>query len=158
MTENRALDRTDFEILRLLQNNARLSNKEIAAAVDLAPSSCHERVRALRQCGALREAHAEVDPQVLGIGIEALLMIGLAKHSRDEVDRFLDDVTHIPEVRTAFLVTGQHDLVVHVAVRDMRHLKDLALDSFTARPGVTRIETSIIFDQRRNYELPLLVT
>ena len=153
-TENE-LDRTDFEILMLLQKNARLSNKEIATAIGLAPSSCHERIKRLWKIGALRGAHAEIDPKVLGIGLEALLMIEFAKHNRDIVDRFLDEVVDMAEVRFAFLVTGRYDLVVHVVVRDMQHLKDLVFDHFTNRPGVTRIETSIIFDGRRRHELPV---
>ncbi len=149
------LDRTDIAILGLLQNNARLSMKEIAAEVGLAPSSAHGRVRQLRESGVLRGAHVDVDPKALGIGLEALFMIELSKHERGIVDRFLDEVVDIPEVRFAFLVTGRYDLVVHVVVRDMHHLKDLALDHFTNRPGVTRIETSIIFDARRRHVLPV---
>jgi DNA-binding Lrp family transcriptional regulator len=72
------------------------------------------------------------------------------------VDRFMTEVVNIPEVRSAFLVTGRWDFVVHVVARDMQHLKDLALDSFTNRPGVTRIETSIIFEARVRHELPQL--
>jgi len=150
------LDRTDAAILSLLQNNARLSVKEIAAEIGLAPSSTHERIRRLREADILRGAHAQVDPKALGIGLEALLMIELSKHRRSTVDSFLEEVVKVPEVRFAFLVTGRHDLVVHVVVRDTQHLKDLALDNFTNRPGVTRIETSIIFDARHRYELPLL--
>ncbi|MCB8876005.1 Lrp/AsnC family transcriptional regulator [Acidisoma silvae] len=150
------IDRTDAAILGLLQNNARLSIKEIAAEIGLAPSSTHERIRRLRDADILRGVHVEVDPKVLGIGLEALLMIELSKHRRSTVDSFLDEVIQVPEVRFAFLVTGRHDLVVHVVVRDTQHLKDLALDNFTNRPGVARIETSIIFDARRRYELPLL--
>ena len=149
-----ALDPTDFELLRLLQNDALVPVKALAAAVGLAPSSVHERLKRLRDAGALRAAHAEVDAKALGIGIEALLMIELAKHERATVDRFLDEVVTIPEVRSAFLVTGRHDLVVHVVARDMAHLKDLALDQFTSRHGVTRIETAIIFEARRRQELP----
>jgi DNA-binding Lrp family transcriptional regulator len=58
-------------------------------------------------------------------------------------------------VRFAFLVTGRYDIVVYVAVRDTQHLKDLALDQFTNRSDVNRIETSIIFEARRRYELPV---
>lgn len=151
-----ALDRTDVAILRLLQNDARLSNKEIAAAVGLAPSSAHERLKRLRADGVLRGSHAEVDPWALGIGLEALYMIELAKHEREVVDAFLRDVVGIPEVRSVFLVTGRHDMIVHVAVRDMQHLKDLALDRFTSRPGVTRVETSILFEAAYRRELPVL--
>jgi DNA-binding Lrp family transcriptional regulator len=153
--QNYDLDRTDVGILRLLQNNARLSVKEIAAAIGLAPSSTHERIRRLRDGGILLGTHVEVDPKALGVGLEALFMIELAKHKRGNVDKFMDDIVKVPEVRSAFLVTGRYDLVVHVVVSDTRHLKDLALDQFTNRPGVTRIETSIIFDARRRYELPV---
>ena len=152
------LDRMDVAILRLLQNNARLSVKEIAAEVALAPSSTHERIKRMRDSGVLRGTHAEVDPKALGIGLEALFMIELSKHKRGTVDRFMDDIAAVPELRFAFLVTGRYDVVVHVVVRDMQHLKDLALDQFTNRPGVTRIETSIIFEARRRYELPVLET
>lgn len=150
------LDRMDAAILSLLQNNARLSVKEVAAEIGLAPSSTHERIRRMRDADILRGAHVEVDPKALGIGLEALLMIELSKHRRSTVDTFLDEVVKVPEVRFAFLVTGRHDLIVHVVVRDTQHLKDLALDNFTNRPGVERIETSIIFEARHRYELPLL--
>lgn len=148
------LDRTDRDILAQLMNNVRLSNKELAAAVGLAPSSCLERVRRLRGLGILKGAHAVVEPRAFGVGLEALLMIELAKHSRDVVDRFLAEVSAMAEVRSAFLITGRYDFVVHVAVRDMAHLKDLSLDRFTSRPEVTRIETSIIFDYAMSGRLP----
>jgi DNA-binding Lrp family transcriptional regulator len=149
------LDRTDVGILRLLQNNARLSVKEIAAEIGLAASTTHERIKRMRESGILLGTHVEVEPTALGIGLEALFMIELSKHKRGTVDKFMDDIVNVPEVRSAFLVTGRYDLVVHVAVRDTLHLKNLALDRFTNRPGVTRIETSIIFDARRRYELPV---
>lgn len=150
------LDRIDTEILRLLQNDARLSNKQIAAAVGLAPSSVHDRLKRLWAENVLTGLHAEVAPQAMGVGLEALLMIELAKHERATVDRFMDEIVEIPEVRSAHLITGRYDLVVHVVARDTRHLKDLALDRFTNRPGVTRIETSIIYETRTRHELPLL--
>src|SRR5215469_17197966 len=87
-----SLDRMDVAILGLLQNNARLSVKEIAAEVALAPSSTHERIKRMRDSGVLRGTHAEVDPKALGIGLEALFMIELSKHKRGTVDRFMEHV------------------------------------------------------------------
>lgn len=150
------IDRIDAEILGLLQKDARLSNKQIAASVGLAPSSVHDRLKRLWGEGVLIGSHAVVEPKVMGVGLEALLMIELAKHERATVDQFMEDVAHIPEVRSARLITGRYDLVVHVVARDTRHLMDIALDRFTNRPGVTRIETSIIYETRVNHELPLL--
>jgi DNA-binding Lrp family transcriptional regulator len=110
-------------------------------------------LKRLRGDGVLKGAHAEVDFAALGFQVEALLFVALEKHTREVVDEFLRDMVAIPEVRSAFLVTGAHDMVVHVVVRDMAHLKNLALDRFTSRPGVTQIETSIIFQAAHRYEL-----
>lgn len=150
------IDRIDAEILRLLQNDARLSNKQLAAAIGLAPSSVHDRLKRLWREGVLTGLHAKVDPKVMGVGLEALLLIGLAKHERATVDCLMEEVVKIPEVRSAHLITGRYDLVVHVVARDTRHLKDLALDQFTSRSSVTRIETSIIFETKTKHELPML--
>src|SRR5262245_30415397 len=124
------LDRMDIAILGLLQNNARLSVKEIAAGVALAPSSAHERIKRMRDSGVLRGTHAEVDPKALGIGLEALFMIELSKHKRGMVDSFMNDIAEVPELRFAFLVTGRYDVVVDVVVMGTQHLMDIGLDRF----------------------------
>ena len=84
--------------------------KEVAAAVGLAPSSAHGRIKQLRAAGVLRGAHVDVDPEALGIGLEALFMIELSKHERSTVDDILDELVKLPEVRFAFLVSGRYDL------------------------------------------------
>ena len=149
-----ALDRIDFAILAALQNDGRLTNKELAGRVGLAPSSCLERVRRLRETGALKGSHAEVDPAVLGIGLQALLAVRLRQHSGGEVDALRRHVRPVPEVTAVYHVTGAQDFLVHVAVRDANHLRDLALDSFTTRAEVAHIETSLIFDHVRVPRLP----
>jgi DNA-binding Lrp family transcriptional regulator len=156
MTHYGELDRTDFVILDLLQKDARLTNKEVAAAVDLAPSSTHERIKRLWEIGAIRGLYAEIDGRALGVGIEALLMIELSKHKRAVVDSFMEEVGRIPEVRSAFLLSGRWDVIVHVVACDTAHLKDLALDKFTSRTGVTRIETAIVYDARHRHDVPMI--
>lgn len=151
------LDRIDITLVRLLQNNARFSNKQLAAKVGLAPSSCHERLKKLWDMGVLTGAHAAVDPARFGLGLQALLMIGLTKHERDTVDSFLDHAAAVPEVTAVYLITGQYDVVVHVTVRDTTHLKNLALDNFNQQYGVARIETSIVYEARHNPVMPDMV-
>lgn len=148
------IDRIDYEILGLLQNDGRLSNKELAAAVGLAPSSCLARVQHLRKAGILGKAHCEVDPAALGIGLQALVAVRLRQHSRSEVESFRRHLLSLREVRTVFHVSGAHDFLVHVLVRDAHHLKDLAMDAFTARPEVVRMETSLLFEVTGNPVLP----
>jgi DNA-binding Lrp family transcriptional regulator len=151
------LDRTDVAILDALQKNARLSNKELAAKVDLAPSSCLQRVRRLLEAGVLRGFHADVDPAAIGVGIEAMVMVRLSRHSRETVEAFREHVLSLPRVVTAYHVSGSHDFLVLVAVRDAHHLRDFVLDAFTSRREVARIETALVFEQTRAPSLPLEV-
>ncbi|HVB31409.1 MAG TPA: Lrp/AsnC family transcriptional regulator [Gemmatimonadaceae bacterium] len=147
--ENRPLDQTDREILAALTNNARLSNKELAARVGLAPSSCHERLRRLVQTGAVLGFHADVNPAVLGYGIEAMIAVRIPQHSRENFEQFRAYVVTIPEVVDVYHVSGEIDFLVHVVARDAQHLRDLALDRFLSRPEVGHIETELIFDHVR---------
>ncbi|HEY3400695.1 MAG TPA: Lrp/AsnC family transcriptional regulator [Geothrix sp.] len=148
------LDRIDCDILTLLQKDARLSNKELAAAVGLAPSSCLARVQRLRSDGVLRGTHAEVDPQALGVGLQALIAVQLRQHSRAQVKAFWKHALGLPEVLAVFHVAGTHDFQVHVAVRDAHHLRDLALDAFTTRTEVAHIQTSLIFEWAKGQVMP----
>lgn len=148
------LDRIDRQLVQLLQNNGRLSNKELAAAVGLAPSTCLERIRRLSQTGIIKGIHADVEVKALGIGLQAIYFIELTKHRREVVESFQTEVLQIPEVISVYLIAGRYDFLVHVAVRDTQHLRDLALDTFTNRPEVTRIETALIFNYDRCFELP----
>ena len=148
------LDRIDCGIIDLFQKDARLSNKELAAAVGLAPSSCLARVQRLRAEGVIKGAHLEVDPEALGIGLQALIAVQLREHSRARVKAFWKHVLGLPEVLAVFHVAGTHDFQVHVAVRDAHHLRDLALDAFTTRAEVAHIQTSLIFEWAKSQRLP----
>jgi len=150
------LDRTDFEILAALQNNARLSNKELAARVRLAPSSCLERVRRLERAGAFRGFHAEVDPRLFGVGLQALVFVRLRRHSRQRVEAFRRYALELPETTGLFHVTGEFDFLVRIALRDADHLRNLLMDAFTSRAEVSHLETHLIFEDVRKPGLPLL--
>lgn len=153
----RPLDRIDFEILSALQKNARLSNKELAARVGLAPSSCLERVRRLAEEEILRGSHAEVDPEALGIGLQAMIFVQLTRHSREMVESFRQHALSVPQVVALYHVAGSNDFLVHVVAHDSHGLRELAMTAFTTRPEVARIETHLIFEHRRSPELPRLV-
>ena len=148
------LDRTDFAILAALQNNARLSNKELSAKVGLAPSSCLERVRALTRAGVLKGAHADVAGAALGIGLEALVAIRLVKHSREAFRKLYAHLRSLPEVLCIYHVTGVNDLQVHVAVRDIDHMRSLIVERVATRPEVDHCETAVIYELHRTHQWP----
>jgi DNA-binding Lrp family transcriptional regulator len=144
------LDRIDRDILAHLQHDARLSNKELAAKVGLAPSSCLARVRRLERSGALRGYHAEVDARVYGVTLEALVAVRLEKHARASIAAFEQHLATLPEARGWYHLAGANDYLVHVAVRDSEHLRDFVLVAFAGRSEVAHLETNLIFWHRRN--------
>lgn len=156
MAAETELDRTDFAILRLLAKDAWLSNKQIAAEVGLAPSSCHERIKSLRARGVLLGAHAEVNLQAVGFSLEAVLFVQLGKLEIEVVDSFVSSTAAIPEVRGVFLVSGHADLIVDVIVRDMQHLKAIISQHFNRHAVVLRVETSIVFNRKQQHAIPPL--
>ncbi|MCL4213218.1 MAG: Lrp/AsnC family transcriptional regulator [Gemmatimonadales bacterium] len=144
------VDRIDRDILAHLQHDARISNKALAAKVGLAPSSCLARVRRLERSGALLGYHAEVDPRVHGVTLEALVAVRLERHARAAISGFESHAVTLPEVRGLYHLTGANDYLVHVAVRDSDHLREFILTAFSTRPEVAHLETSLIFSHRRN--------
>ncbi|MGE3615292.1 MAG: Lrp/AsnC family transcriptional regulator [Gemmatimonadales bacterium] len=148
------MDRIDSEIVGLLQKNGRLSNKEIAAEVGLAPSSCWERVQRLVAAGVFAGFHAEVDPRAMGVGLQAMVAVRLARHRRDRLDKFRREILRLPEVVGLYHLAGRDDFLVHVAMRDADQLREFLLARFTTRAEVTHLETHLIFDHVKNPVMP----
>jgi DNA-binding Lrp family transcriptional regulator len=150
----RTLDRIDYEILALLRNNARISNKEIAAKVGLAASTCLVRIRVLQTSGVITGFHAEINPASLGVGIQAMIAVRLMRHFKPDVEAFRSHALGLPEVVQLYHVAGPIDFLVHVWTRDSNHLRELAMTAFTSRKEVAHIETELIFEHIRSADVP----
>jgi len=154
MTTERVLDRIDIGILAALQNDGRLSNKELAASVGLAPSSCLERVRKLRERGALRGVHADVEPTAMGVGMQAMISVVMRDQSQAIQERFVSGMTDTPEVTALFNLAGATDYLLHVMVRDTGHLRSFVLEHLASRQEIRGYTTNLIFVHARSWELP----
>ncbi|AKQ64511.1 Transcriptional regulator, AsnC family [Myxococcus hansupus] len=139
------LDRIDRAILTALQKDARLSNKELAAQVGLAPSTCLTRVKKLESEGFIKGYRAELDSGALGLGLQALISVQLRLHVDHAFGSIGDHLRSLPETVAVYCLGGSTDFLVHVVCRDTEHLRRLTILSFTNRPEVSRIETSLVF-------------
>ena len=146
----KVLDRIDFDLLDALQNDARASNKQLAKTVHLAQSSCHARVRRLQESGVVQSMRAELDPAVLGIGLQAFVFVRLGQHDRESVLAFREHAMSLEEAVGLFHVAGRFDFILHLAVRDADPLRDVAMDAFTTRGEVAQIETHLLFEVVRD--------
>jgi DNA-binding Lrp family transcriptional regulator len=155
MADITELDATDRALLLELQKDARQTNKALAAKVGVAPSTCLERVRELRAEGVIRGFRADVDPAAVGRGMEAILSIQQRVAERNAIERLLAHAASLPETVRVMALTGTTDFIVHVAVRDMEHLRDLVW-SRTDRREVARLQSSLVFARAEGPEmLPL---
>lgn len=150
-----SLDSTDCAIIRELQKNARIQNKTLAERVGIAESTCLKRVRRLREEGVVEGYGARVRADALGIGLQAMIAIQLRRHSRELVEQFREAVRNRPEVVAHYHLGGEIDFLLHVAVRDPNHLRDLILSAFTERDEVQHVETSLVFAQEEAETWPI---
>lgn len=136
----------DRRILRELSQDGRLSNKELAVRVGLAPSTCHGRVRMLEEEGVIRGYRGVVDPQAAGAAISALVSVAVLDHARSQVTELVPLMQAIPSVQQVFLLGGDRDLVIHVATVDVPALREFIRVYIGAHPDLGQSHTQLIFE------------
>src|ERR1700710_1777072 len=122
------LDELDTAILRELQTDARRTNRDIAAAVGVSPTTALDRTRALRARGVIRGAILDVDLAAIGRPVQALIAVRIRPPSRRNIDAFRDWVSRLPETLGVFVTAGSEDFLVHVAVADNESLYAFVID------------------------------
>lgn len=147
--DDKPLDETDRALVRLLEQDGRMSNAMLAREVGIAESTCLVRVRSLRERGVVRGIHADIDPVSVGRSVEAMIAVRFGGHRRQNFEEFTRQVPELPGVLGAYHVSGSIDYYVHVAVPSADALRDFVLDHLTNRPGVLHAETSLIFESLR---------
>ncbi|MDQ3404543.1 MAG: Lrp/AsnC family transcriptional regulator [Actinomycetota bacterium] len=140
------LDSVDVAILRELQKDARLQNKELAAIVGVAPSTALERVRSLRRRGVITGFHATVSLAALGRPISALLSVRVRPHRQQIVEAFKTFIVSQPETVSLLHVAGPDDYLVQVAVPSTTHLQQLLITRLLSRSEVVSVNTLLVFE------------
>jgi DNA-binding Lrp family transcriptional regulator len=141
------LDEVGATLVRLLQDDARLSNARLAEEAGIAPSTCLMRVRSLIDRGVIRGFHADLDPRALGLGLEALISVNIRVGARNTIASFSSEMRVLPEVVQVFFLGGAEDFIIHVATRDTDHMRQFVVDNLSAHPSVASTRTSLVFDQ-----------
>jgi DNA-binding Lrp family transcriptional regulator len=152
------LDAIDWEILGLLQDDARTSNRDLAAAVHVSPSTSSERVRGLREAGVIRGYHAAIAFDALGRHVQAMTAVTIRPPTRQIIEAFRNWVSGLPEIVDVFVVSGSSDFLLHVAVPDTDALYAFVIDRLTERPEVADVNTSVIYEHIRRPVLEALRT
>lgn len=149
------MDELDTALLRILQNDARRTNRDMAAELGIAPSTCLERIRTLRERGVISGYHAAVDLKAIDRAMQAIISIKLRPQAMAVATAFQDYVMQLPQTLDMFMVSGASDFLAHVAVKDAQALRDLVLD-LAKRQEIADIRSSVVFEHHhRTTVLPL---
>ena len=139
-----AIDDRDRAILRLLQEDGRLTNLELAQKINLSPSACLRRVQRLERDGVIAGYRAEVDPERLGLGLQAFVRVQLSRHDAEAVAAFAGFVNDWEEVVACHALTGDMDYLLHVVVQDLEHFSRFLLDRLLNQAGVADVNSSFV--------------
>ncbi|MFI5017348.1 MAG: Lrp/AsnC family transcriptional regulator [Dongiales bacterium] len=151
------LDAIDLRILGALQENARIANTDLAAAVGLSPAPCLRRVRALEERGVIRKHVTLVSPAAVGLPVSVFVSISLERQVEEALKRFERVILARPEVMECYLMTGDADYLLRVVCADLGAYERFVLDHLTKVPGVSSIRSSFALKQvKYSTALPLL--
>jgi Lrp/AsnC family leucine-responsive transcriptional regulator len=135
-------DRIDRAILTALQRDGRIANIDLAEEISLSPSACLRRVKALEASGVIEGYRAEVSRAQAGLGLTAFVGLKVEGHSREVSRQVEQTLTAIPAVVACYLTSGQDDVMIEVAVRDLADYEQVLLDQILAIPAVTTAQTT----------------
>src|SRR5215469_4398570 len=135
------LDRYDRAILRLLQQDARITNTALAEKVSLSESACLRRMRALEESGLIQGYTALIDQHKAGFPVNVFVNITLDRQSQAGLEAFESAVRRIPEVMECYLMTGEHDYLLRVVVADMADFERIHSQHLTRLPSVVSVQS-----------------
>lgn len=138
------LDATDRKILSVLSQDARLSVERVSEAVNLSPTPVRRRIRRLEEAGVIRRYTLEVDMKAAGYGLRLFAFIKLQSRDRATIAEFEARVGRLPEVTSCHLVTGAHDYILAMRLRDMETYNGFLRATLAELPGVFGIETCVV--------------
>ena len=141
------LDDIDRRILTALQNNARISNVELARMVGLSPSPCLRRVKTLEDCGVIQRYVSLLDQGAVGFPVSVFVNVTLERQVESALEQFEAAIGKRPEVLECYLMTGDADYLLRVVTSDLASYERFLVDHLTRIPGVSSIKSSFALKQ-----------
>lgn len=155
LTEN--LDRSDLLILNALQNNARITNKELAAQVHLSPTPVFERWKKLEREGYIRKYVAVLDAEKLNHGFTVFCSVKLSRLNTETANDFATRVKEMPEVTECYNISGHFDFMLKLQSVDMKHYQRFLIDVLGTIESVASIESTFVMEEiKHEYGISVL--
>jgi Lrp/AsnC family leucine-responsive transcriptional regulator len=150
------LDKIDLKILRILQENAKITNLQLSAEIGLSPAPTLERVKKLENAKLIKGYYTEVNEEALGVGIKAIIQITLTRQIENAIANFKKEINKIPEIMECYQVTGSADYILIVMLKDIRDFEMLISNRLSKMEEIGQMQTMMILSKIKDSKvLPL---
>ena len=154
-TSVESTDKLDFAILRVLREDSRKTLQEISAVVGLSPTSCWTRIKKLESQGVIKRYTVDLDPAKLGYHDFVIVQVTLESHTDETLYEFGRVLATIPEIQEAYLVSGDYDYYIRIAVRDTRDYERLLREKLYKIPGIRHSKSSFVLRVLKEASVPI---
>lgn len=150
---NYNLDKTDLKILKILQQNAKITNLQLSAEIGLSPAPTLERVKKLENAKLIQGYYTQLDAEALGIGISAIIQITLTRQVENAISNFKKEVNNIPEIMECYQVTGNADYVLIVMMKDIRDFESLISQRLSKMEEIGQMQTMVVLSKPKDSKI-----
>jgi len=150
------MDKIDRKILAELQHNGRASLQEISQAVGLSSTPCWTRMKRLEDTGVIERYTVNLNAEALGLGETVMVQVTLDSHSDNTLEKFGETLASIPEVIEAYLVSGEYDYLLRIAVKDTKDYERLLREKLYKIKGVRHSKSSFVLRTLKKADLPII--
>jgi len=138
------LDQTDRNILNILQDNGKITNSKLSEMVGLSPAPTLERVKKLENSGIIKSYHAELNSEMLGLGVNTFVQVTLKGHNKSNIESFLKEIEKIDEVIECHHITGSGDFILRIVAKDIATYQILMLEKVSDIDIVDNLQSMVI--------------
>lgn len=135
------LDKTDLKILRILQENSKITNLELSRRIGLSPAPTLERVKKLENNNVIKSYHAHVNPEAIGLNVQTFVLVSIAWQKKNARESFLEKVKHIDEIASCYIITGEADFLMKIVCKDIATYEQLLFRTLSQIEEIERLKT-----------------
>jgi Lrp/AsnC family leucine-responsive transcriptional regulator len=135
------MDKIDLKIVRMLQENSKITNLDLSKKIGLSPAPTLERVKKLEQAGIIQSYHAKVDSAAIGLNVKTFVLVSLAWQKPNALDNFISKVKSIPEITECYIITGDADFLLKIVCKDIPTYEKLLFKTLSQIEEIERLKT-----------------
>lgn len=144
------LDRIDYKILKILQENSKITNLDLSKKIGLSPAPTLERVKKLESNDVIQSYHAQVNPQAISLNVKTFVLVSLAWQKENALGNFLDKIEQIEEITECYIITGEADFLIKIVCKDIPTYEQLLFKTLSQIEEIERLKTLMTLSTVKN--------